>query len=236
MPRKYKKLSECPKDLNELIKVINLLPKNLSEFIKKKGILESEFRDEAQQVYAGIKSDRSLTDNPFLLFDTLALQAKYRDKLGALLSAEFIRAINFGIEPFSFQNATFSLTILINEKMTLLHIIESFNIWDIDFNRQLDHKPDFNFDKAIAAYSFNEDTSLQFTSFKIIDILTKHKIPIERVRKCPICNNIFWAKKLNAETCGEKKCSDTLGNRKRLKESKIQREKLNNHFKSRIKK
>lgn len=57
----------------------------------------------------------------------------------------------------------------------------------------------------------------------------------KRLKMCPICNFVFWAKKTNGNTCGKKKCADDLGNKKRLAEAKAQKEKQNNHFQSRIK-
>ncbi len=56
----------------------------------------------------------------------------------------------------------------------------------------------------------------------------------KRLKMCSICNLVFWAKKINANTCGEKKCADDLGNKKRLAEAKAKKEKQNNHFQSRV--
>jgi hypothetical protein len=39
-------------------------------------------------------------------------------------------------------------------------------------------------------------------------------IDVARIRSCVICENIFWARRSNAETC-QKACSDRLGNLKR---------------------
>lgn len=61
------------------------------------------------------------------------------------------------------------------------------------------------------------------------------KFDDSRLRSCKICKCIFWAKKKNSETCGDKKCADALGNKKRLEEAKALKEKHNNHFQSRLK-
>jgi hypothetical protein len=46
-----------------------------------------------------------------------------------------------------------------------------------------------------------------------------HEIDIDRLKLCPICRSVFYAKKIGPKrtslTCGIKRCADTLGNLKR---------------------
>lgn len=77
------------------------------------------------------------------------------------------------------------------------------------------------------------NNKITFSANKIVEIL--QGADARRFRLCPICDRIFWAKKLNAGTCGNKKCADELGNRKRSSAAKTEKEKLDNHFQSRKK-
>lgn len=57
-----------------------------------------------------------------------------------------------------------------------------------------------------------KETKGKINSNNILPIVD---VDLDRIRLCEICKHIFWAKKTNAVTCGEKKCSDELGNKKR---------------------
>ncbi|HMS41119.1 MAG TPA: hypothetical protein PKE69_12890 [Pyrinomonadaceae bacterium] len=70
----------------------------------------------------------------------------------------------------------------------------------------------------------NEKGFLDLSVSGLGEIVKKEKIKFDRIRICPICNFLFWAKKKNSETCGQKKCIDTLGNRKRLEKTKVKAE------------
>ncbi len=39
-------------------------------------------------------------------------------------------------------------------------------------------------------------------------------IPPERLRICPICDEVFWAKRIEAQTCSEKRCKNNFHQRK----------------------
>jgi hypothetical protein len=46
-------------------------------------------------------------------------------------------------------------------------------------------------------------------------INTTRGISAERLRICPVCDEIFWAKKTNTKTCGKDNCVNGLQNRKK---------------------
>jgi hypothetical protein len=77
------------------------------------------------------------------------------------------------------------------------------------------------------------ENKITFAPNRIIEIL--QGADARRFRLCLICERVFWAKKLNHKTCGKRECAVNLGNKKRLDEVKEQKEKLNNHFQSRVK-
>lgn len=54
----------------------------------------------------------------------------------------------------------------------------------------------------------------------ITEVFRNENIPPERIRECPICRRIFWAKRVDAKTCGDKECVNTLGGNKYQTENK----------------
>jgi hypothetical protein len=51
-------------------------------------------------------------------------------------------------------------------------------------------------------------------------VIIGEKLDTRRFRICPICNIFFWAKRLDAKSCGEKKCVDKLSGKKYQNENK----------------
>lgn len=76
------------------------------------------------------------------------------------------------------------------------------------------------FIKTSVQPTLDKDGYLVLEADGLAKIITEERIKFERIRICPVCNLIFWAKKNSSETCGRKKCVDTLGNRKRLEKAK----------------
>ena len=67
--------------------------------------------------------------------------------------------------------------------------------------------------RAVSVKYFVEDGEGKFRLDEVQEAL-KGANPI-RLRVCPICKNIFWARKTNSATCGNQKCIDTLQNQKK---------------------
>ncbi|MDQ3323220.1 MAG: hypothetical protein M3525_12435, partial [Acidobacteriota bacterium] len=163
--------------------------------------------------------------------------SEYCEKLSQLVPAElkskFIDRFTLTLEDVGFLGAHWELSKLVREKKTLKHIIQAYQHAK---KKDLGIETNFAFGKPLDTFSFNSDSTFKMTGFQVIELLKKHKIPIKRLLECPVCLKIVWVKTTRAETCGEKKCSDELGNRKRLAAAKALKEKQDNHFKSRVEK
>ncbi len=187
---KYNKIAECPPELQELIELVNLLPSDLKQFENDLNKLSSQFYQEFQTT-------------PELYSE---VSKNYSQKLASWFNS---------LKANGFVNQTMEIKRLINNKITLLWFIEAYQTFK-EFNNPTQ---DFNFDKNISAFSFNEDSTIRLTSFLVVDILIRNKIQIERLRICPICKKVFWAKRVEAQTCRKKQCSNNFHQRKlRIKE------------------
>ena len=65
-----------------------------------------------------------------------------------------------------------------------------------------------------------------------LSVIINESLDTRRFRICPICSIFFWAKRLDARTCGNKECVDTLSGKKyHLKnKEKINREKREKYY------
>jgi ribosomal protein S27AE len=73
------------------------------------------------------------------------------------------------------------------------------------------------FIKLFFSYDYSE-AKLDFKAFDYLDffsLLKKLKGSLNRVKMCPTCDGVFWAKKTNALTCGNQKCIDSLQYKKK---------------------
>lgn len=215
--RNYKKLSICPKQLKPIRDLVNQLPQDLKKFESDLTEMNLEFNREIE--------------NSMEKYDEM--RSRFSNRLYKRISPKLKKYLH-EIKAQGFINELIQLQILINEKITLETIIKSFEAFK-SFNNP---NQTFVFDKSIAAFGFNSDSTIQLSSFRIIEILTKNKIPIERVRICPMCKEFYWAKRLDSKTCGKTKCVENLGSakyRKRNKEKINQRRRENYTHKQKLK-
>lgn len=207
---KYRKVAECPEELEELLTAVNSLPQDLGKFENDLKKLGRNYRIEDDE--------------------------KYSVELRWLITPECVIELDKILDRFrirGFLNERFQLYKLINEKQTFLTIIRAFAIHSEIYyqtgtiNKHINSPQTFNFDKAIAAFNFAADSTIELTSFRVIEILTKYKIPVERLNICPICRKIYWVarigkKREESNTCPEKRCSNNFHQRKRrIREYKV---------------
>lgn len=178
-------VSICPNELKCLMKSVNFLPNDLKRFENDLMDLSLQFNDE----FYGAKAPLETI--------ILGLLQKYCEKIRSMVSPQMDAKISELLERNDFQNVLFQLHRLINEKITLKTVIQAFET-SKEYNNP---NQTFVFDKSIAAFSFSEDSSLEIASFRVIEILTRKKLPIDRIRICPVCKNIFWAKRTESPAC-----------------------------------
>lgn len=191
---KYQKIAQCPIELEELFQLVNLLPKDVDLLRKTLTVLHLEFN---QRFNANPEKFRKINNS---------LEEKIKK-----LHPELANDIFISISDEGFINQKFQIERLINEKKTLRAVIQNYKEF-IGFNNP---QATFMLDKALTTIGFNQDSTIQFASFRILDILSRNKIPIKRLGICPICDEVFWAKRENAPTCIKRQCSNNFHQRKR---------------------
>lgn len=128
----------------------------------------------------------------------------------------------FSIHPL---NAAKTILALVAEKEILDEILGAYKTWDEKYERnflphsprvkmrdeeedQMIHRangltlgPAFQFSRNVSRFSFRPDTSIELRDYEIVRLLTTGRVPIDRMRKCRVCSEIFWAKRIDAATC-----------------------------------
>jgi hypothetical protein len=214
MPRKYQKVSECPLKLETIIELVNLLP------------------DDAEKVFDEYNGRTKIYRDGVIIRDTAKEILNEKIVIYCLdEERNFVEAAN---------------DLLKAKKLFLVFSEMSKNYLSLPKNKRTS-SPEL----GLLIYKFfgSEHQDREFPALigfsgvfikpvqsELLEFFKENDVPFYRIRLCPICQDIFWAKKTNSETCGKKKCSDELGNRKRLAEAKMLKEKHYNHFQSRVKK
>lgn len=84
----------------------------------------------------------------------------------------------------------------------------------------------FSVDGIRRHFALDDATGVLFEeSPSALSIIVRDGLPVDRLRLCPVCENIFWqtqrGPRRESQTCGAKWCIDTLGNRKRKKGGEV---------------
>lgn len=220
---KIDKISEGLPELNDLIKKINLLPKDWEKFLRESRVfietldlkLLSEMEKQGISILPCSKYLELCPD------DVLIFNEKFRR-----LAPKLIERMGLNLETDGLENAQFQIRVLYEQNLALRNIINIFQQFK-GFNNP---EQSFVLNKPLQTIGFNADTTLNLVGFRVIEILTSNKIPIERVRICPICQDIFWAKRTESPACSDPHViavnAGKTRNRKNLEEFQKQREKL----------
>jgi hypothetical protein len=185
--RNYKKVSECPPELEKIIELVNLMPPGVDGLLSN--IQDSaEARVEAKKIL-----DEKLIDYLFGYTPTLATMYRPFDLIKAknLLSTLSEMSSRFASE---FQN----------------------NPSDVD-RLYITYMQTSGDTRAFYGYLVFDSASgvIKPVKNELFGIFEKYKIPFYRIRSCPVCRNFYWAKKTNSQSCGRKKCIDDLQNQKK---------------------
>ncbi len=138
-------------------------------------------------------------------------------------SIQFEAAITYYIQnPEALSIEAYSLAL---DKAVLYAIIEGYENWS---KYQLkDALPDTSFvslrilEKAfglgpkheLVRLGFNADSSIKITSTRVLTILEKHRIPIERLGACEVCGDLYWVRRLGTKYCWKQKCQQRFSKR-----------------------
>lgn len=214
MPRTYTPVPECPVKLARIIRAVNRLSDNTDELFKKMGEFISEhnsknyvenpkdywnyFQKTAFQRFENIIGDKKLSQ--WLIGKTDIFQLDVVLKFGALVEAK--KVLRYIAETNRDENSP-------GDRLKRY--------------RALTPKGYLPFIKRFYFYDYHEAK----IDFKAADYLGFFALlkdlsgSLNRIRLCPICDGVFWAKRMNFLTCGNQKCIDGLQyKKKKLKEQK----------------
>jgi len=200
--RNYKRLSDCPIPLQQIIDAVNDLPPDTTDVEERLfNLLYDDLDGKLDSEQAKRKVKRLIKQKSVLKYMVLGMPNKF----------------SFSI---AYQNF-FDLVIA----RPILESIASQN-----YEKLYDGKPVPNKETSFIKINFpitGWGTEIQFSgtlyldkkgnirprNSGLIDVFFNYDIPFNRIRFCPICENIFWAKRLDARSCGKKQCSDILSQR-----------------------
>jgi ssDNA-binding Zn-finger/Zn-ribbon topoisomerase 1 len=188
--RNYKKVSECPPELEKIIELVNLMPPGADELLSNIQT-SAESRAQAKETL-----DEKIIEYLF----------------GCELTTATIH------RPFNLIKAKNLLTVLSEMSRRFASEFQS-NPSDVDglyttYLRSLsDNNANWTFSTHVSFDSSNG--VIKPVKNELFEIFEKYKIPFYRIRSCPICRDFYWAKKTNSQSCGRKKCIDDLQNQKK---------------------
>ncbi len=215
MPRKYKPVPECPTELAPIIYGVNLLPRNALKLVKEvtnlaKKVNESAFmetwaeRDKLQSEFAAVINNKKLSD--LLIGESKILRINEADEM--LRHLEQSKRILHYIAKKNHQQR------------------EQVNPTGLDRLKDYYQLIDLRKPPHFAVYfRYDEEKGLPIVKKPpLLELIEKGNAEsFDRVALCPMCKNIYWLRKTNSKTCGERKCVDDFQNQ--IKKEKIERNK-----------
>ncbi len=226
--RNYKKVSECPEKVTNLLKIINLVPidvefstsrKLIEIYSKKRRIFgDKYYKDTWNEIYEETSSEQSLYYEYLgrrdeLIRDEIEIYPKLTEYVFDLeiaqqefySAARYLEFVNLRIQmrDITYENTRYAAR---------LGIID-FNWIPLINSGQGSELVTYN------EYFINEKGKMDFRQGPIAEALRGHDAI--RLRICPICKIVFWAKRTNALTCGQQKCIDDLQNQKKKSAKEI---------------
>lgn len=217
-------VKDCPKELDELIISINLLPKDWERFLINSQELIKQFDSE---IHAAMKQN-GIGTVFYWQYSQLCPDAvsTYSKRFRRLIDPKLVERMKSKPEVEGITNSQFELRVLYEQNLALRNIINIFKQFK-EFNNP---EQTFMLNKPLQTIGFNPDTTINLMGFRVIEILKTNNIPIERVRVCPICQDIFWAKRIESPACSDSHViavnTGKTRIRKKLKDFHKQREKL----------
>lgn len=223
------KAGDCPEKLAELLKIVNLVPSDVifptsgelreiyerrrlkrgDTFFNEKTLIldfEENIHFDIYSEYLGKRDElirEIVSAYPTLLsyvFDT-ELSLTENEFAYAFRYLEFAE-LRIWLRRIAIQNTNYAFSI---------GAINPFSL-SIIGNQEYEHRS-----KAI--YYINKNGEMDFRFEPVIEAVKGYDAI--RLRICPVCKNLFWAKKTNSITCAEKKCTDDFQNLKKKTEQRL---------------
>jgi ribosomal protein S27AE len=207
MSTTYKPVPECPQELARIMSAVNALPGDTDEMFEKMSVLIAE------------NDSRDFIENDDYWDYHKTLFQRFESIIGNKNLSQWLTGETDIFQP----GVVFKFAALVEAKKVLRYIAETNRDEDSPGLDRLkkyyalepkDRKP---FIKWFFSYDYSE-AKLKFEALdhlKFFLSLRKLEGLLNRVKMCPVCDGVFWAKKTNALTCGDKKCIDALQYKKK---------------------
>lgn len=227
--RKYEKVSDCPPALAEYLRLVNLLPYefSLENFKRHLQMIEKEFKD--------FETSEIPNTPPFSRDDRLCFLAmkKCLDNVPKEFRSQLEKLANEAVNESKTSSNVWRLLIfhsaLRDYYVKFYYFYKSINLLvdQLEKERKLYREGEWRDTNQVLWLR----QPIRLPSLLIRDskgLLTHTgvasmigKIDDRRLRRCPICKKIYWAKKVFKkdieQSCGLTKCVERLGNNKRSK-------------------
>ena len=224
MPRTYKPVPECPPKLARIMKAANILPDDTNEMFAKMDVFIAEHNSKNLSEFSN-DDFRDKGSNEYWDYQKTLFQ-----HFESIIANKSLSKWLIGKTDIFRLDVVLRFAALVEAKKVLRYIAETNRDEDSQRKRleryyALTPKGNLPFIKQFYYYNYREE-KLDFKPFDYLDffaLLIKLKGSLKRIKLCPICDGVFWAKKTNALTCGNKKCIDGLQYQKK-KENKLKQE------------
>jgi hypothetical protein len=223
-----KNISTGSAEFNDLLELINLLPKDWETFERESRNLIKQWETEILKEMRKVGKHTVFYWEYSQLFP--GLTAKYSSRFRQLIAPKLAEEMNRKPEEMGLENAKFELQVLYEQKLALKNIIQLFQM----FKKSNDPYQTFRLDKPLKTIGFHEDTTIDLIGFRVIETLKRNNIPIERVRECPVCEDIFWVKRIEKNSDFIPYCSESCGNTFNTRRTRVR--KLEKEFEQQLEK
>lgn len=208
---KYKEVVKCPSDFNKIIELVNSLPNDLDLIYSE---LKKDFDNKKKSLAERQHIDRRAS------FDLVFLPDKYGKKIEQLFPENIylyvIGIFETDFDELIFEHGTFAqlkplekLFELINLRNLLTQIakltMREFNVGHT--STRLTFQP-------LISFGLDKNECVKPFANPIVEIFERNNLSLKRIRQCPICKDIFWANRIDAPTCIEKRCSNNFNKKK----------------------
>lgn len=245
--KKPKGSFRCPKELAELIELVNELPVAGAEYIET---LVRNNKIRLRQFYEGCQIFDHDRRGLGVIMDSVEMEPIMDKKLWKELEmdsvlgnpkiSEFLLRKSRWVNPVTWAEKRYRYISLVRDRKILLGIAEyatGLTDWDIDYfiYNVLSVFPSNDYNSATR----KEKDLLELKFSGVLRLILNEKIYLSNIRKCSICEKVFFAKREISVTCSPT-CLSTLTTRnyrKKLNKDEINEQRRNNHlYNSKLKK
>ncbi len=233
---KSENVSECPAELARIISIVNKLPEDGADLLMQIAKLREDFNKEvhgpnARRVripkFDEVEMRATLIEDPRLpmreYFKVLrrmeSCQPEYYEKLLNIVPATLHEDFNT-LPGLQFTLAVEELQSWISERSVLFALVRGYRHTEEFRESSVTDRGLLRFPLPGVFFGFDNSDAIVFPGTRSLTILNTNTKLIRRIRECPICNRLYWAKRLGGKrnessTCQAKRCSDNFHQRKR---------------------